>query len=190
MDRLEIIEVDHVHKDKSVCLHSVTSQPWIRIFARSALYLLCVRGPARTLVCCCCCCWCGLDFVKLALSSGRVTTLLPLGVLTEIFKYCVFSLFLDQFDQRLTLHICGLRGPENGHFSLFLGQFDQKFWPRICGLGVPKNGHFWLLEFCGLHVRFAPLLCSRMRDEVLVKWKLHNKNFFRDLGCQSDGRGL
>ena len=96
------------------------------IIARSALYFLCVRGPARTLVCLSVC-LVVTDFVKLTLSSGRVTTLLPLGVLTEIFKYCVFSLFLDQFDQRLTLHICGLRGPENGHFSLFLGQFDQKF---------------------------------------------------------------
>ncbi len=83
------------------------------IVARSALYFLCVRGPARTLVCCCVVV---IDFVKLTLSSGRVTTLLPL-VLTEIFKYCVFPLFLDPFHQRLTLHICGLRVPkmDTGH---------------------------------------------------------------------------
>ena len=83
---------------------------------------------------------CGLDFVKLTLSSGRVTTLLPLGVLTEIFKYCVFSLFLDQFHQRFTLHICGLRGPENGHISLFLDQFHQRLRLHICGLRGPEKG--------------------------------------------------
>ena len=77
---------------------------------------------------------------KYTLSSGRVTTLLPLGVLTEIFKYCVFSLFLDQFHQRFTLHICGLRGPENGHISLFLDQFHQRLRLHICGLRGPENG--------------------------------------------------
>ena len=103
---------------------------------------------------------CPLNFVKLTLSSGRVTTLLPLGVLTEIFKYCVFSLFLDQFHQRFTLHICGLRGPENGHISLFLDQFHQRLRLHICGLRGPENGHISLfldqfhqrlrLHICGL----------------------------------------
>ena len=103
---------------------------------------------------------CGLDFGKLTLSSGRVTTLLPLGVLTEIFKYCVFPLFLDQFHQRFTLHIGGLRGPENGHISLFLDQFHPRLRLHICGVRGHENGHISLflnqfhqrlkLHICGL----------------------------------------
>ena len=125
------------------------------IIARSALYFLCVRGPARTLVCC----LVVTDFVKLTLSSGRVTTLLPLGVLTEIFKYCVFSLFLDQFHQRFTLHICGLRGPENGHISLFLDQFHQRLRLHIGGLRGPENGHISLF-FDQSHQRLSLHICG------------------------------
>ena len=36
---------------------------------------------------------CGLDCVKLTLSSGRVTTLLPLGVLTEKTENLCFHCF-------------------------------------------------------------------------------------------------
>ena len=70
------------------------------------------------------------------------------------------SLFLDQFHQRFTLHICGLRGPENGHISLFLDQFDQRLTLHICGLRGPENDHISLfldqfdqrltLHICGL----------------------------------------
>ena len=115
--------------------HPLTSASINEVFARSALYFLCVRGPARTLVCLVVV----TDFVKFTLSSGRVTTLLPLGVLTEISKYCVFSLFLDPFHQRLTLHICGLRVPKMGTFHCFWISFisDLGF---ISGLVGPEKG--------------------------------------------------
>ena len=83
-----------------------------------------------------------LNFAKLTLSSGRVITLLPLGVLTEIFKYCVFSLFLDQFDQRLTLHICGLGVPENGTFHCFWSSLIRSSDLGSVDWGFPKTVTF------------------------------------------------
>ena len=75
-----------------------------------------------------------------------MTTLLPFGVLNENPEKSVFSLFLDQFHQRLTLHICGLRGPQNnpndnGNYTRifgFGGQTPRKNLPSVVTRSVER----------------------------------------------------
>ena len=132
------------------------------IIARSALYFLCVRGPARTLVCCCLSlffekiyteqrqgdhaftAWCfdrNIQILRVSPVFGPVSSATYASYLRiEGPENGHFSLFLDQFHQRLRLHICGLRGPENGHISLFLDQFHQRLRLHICGLRGPEKG--------------------------------------------------
>ena len=86
-------------------------------------------------------------FDKLPRGSKGVTALWPRGVLNEMNRNSQKTLFLDQFQTRLRGGKPGLRGPENDRFSLFLRQFQIR---------------------CGLHERFAPLLCRVLSSNSIL----------------------
>ena len=106
------------------------------IIARSALYFLCVRGPARTLVCC----LVSPFFEKIYTEQRQGDHAFTAWCFDRNIQNGHFSLFWNRFETRLRLHICGLRGPENGHISLFLDQFHQRLRLHICGLRGPEKG--------------------------------------------------
>ena len=95
---------------------------------RLTLYFLCVRGPARTLVCCCL--W--PRFCQTYTVQRQGDHAFTAWCFDRNIQNGHFSLFWNRFETRLRLHICGLRGPENGHFSLFWNRFETRLRLHIC----------------------------------------------------------
>ena len=115
-----------------------------------------------------------------------MTALWPRGVLNEMNRNSQNTLFLDQFQTRLRGGKPGLRGPENDRLSLFLSQFQIR---------------------CGLHVRFAPLLCRVLSSYqillhifvkcirflvvvVVVYWETLTRLVIRDRRVETTGTPL
>ena len=116
---------------------------FIELIARSALYFLCVRGPARTLVCCCCCCCClSLFFEKIYTEQRQGDHAFTTWCFDRNIQILRVSPVFGPVSSATFASYLRIEGPENGHFSLFVDLFHQRLTLHICGLRVPKMDSF------------------------------------------------